>query len=162
MRTLRLLLPLALIVLGLSLLAGCIYIPTFGRTIDGENVAKKVGDEQSRKPVRVNRTTRDQVLSLLGPPDLMNSDGSALAYTWTVQNGFAVWPLCFTGSSVDGYRTLVLRFNPAGKLASFKVLKANEPLLDFGGTTHPMPDDLRDEQRRRLYPQTAPSTRSNP
>ena len=148
------LLPIALLALGVWLLVGCIYLPMFNRTTHGKNHATKVGPADSRKPVRVGQTTRDQVLKLLGMPYVQASDGSALAYTWTIQHGVAVWPLCFTANSVKGYRTLVLRFDAEGRLSSYNVLKADGDVIQLHGPYQPLPDDLRDEEHRRAYPPT--------
>ena len=107
--------------------------------------------------MRVGHTTRDQVLKLLGMPYVASADGSALAYTWEVQQGVAVWPFCFMANTVDGYRTLVLRFDANGRLASYEVLKDDEQGVDFGSAYRPLPEDLRREQyNQRRGPTTLP------
>lgn len=150
----RALLPIVLIALGLYLLVGCIYIPMFGRTTDGKNVRRAVGDANSRRPLRVSRASRDDVLRVLGPPYVAASDGSALAYTWRVQNGIAIWPFCFMADSIDGMRTLVLRFDQAGKLQSYNLMKSDKPLISLGAMWFqpPLPDDLRDELAAQKNP----------
>ena len=148
----RALLPIVLLALGVYLLAGCIYIPMFGRTTDGKNVSGTVGGANSRKSLRVARSTRDDVLRVLGPPHTSKLDGSAVAYTWRVQNGVAIWPFCFMADSIDGTRTLVLRFDEAGKLQSYNVLKRDKQLIDMGSAWHtpPLPEDFREEGQPAL------------
>jgi hypothetical protein len=74
-------------------------------------------------------------------------DGSAFAYTWRVQNGVAIWPFCFMVDSLDGTRTLVLRFDEAGTVKRYNVLKRDQELIDFGRGwgTPPLPEDFREE-----------------
>ena len=131
----RALIPLALVLFGLWLLSGCIYIPMFGRTIQGTDVANKVGDGNSSRPLRTGQSTRQDIIRVLGQPTAEKPDGSALAYGWRVQNGFTVWPLCFlagkVGYSVDGQRMLVLRLDERGTLKSFEILKHNDPWLQL-------------------------------
>jgi hypothetical protein len=147
---LGLLLPLVLASIGVGLLVGCIYIPTFGAAVSGRNVAKQVGDARSRKPVRVGTSTRDDVLRLLGAPQASKADGTGVAYMWSVRNGVAVWPLCFQAESIIGYRTLVLRFDEAGRMKSYEVLKSDTPVvLNLGGTHHALPSDFRNANQQQ-------------
>jgi len=146
----RSILPLALIGFGIWLTSGCIYVPMFGRTIKGNNAAKQVGDQKSSRPIRLNYATREQVVRVLGQPYAQRPDGTALAYTWRVQNGFTVWPLCFSGYSVDGQRTLVLRFDESGVLRSTQFLKHDQPLIQLPqalAETVPLPPDLQQAPR---------------
>jgi outer membrane protein assembly factor BamE (lipoprotein component of BamABCDE complex) len=122
-RRTRLLIPLALIILGIYLQSGCIYIPTFDSVKRGRDVSKQVGGEGSRKPIAVGRATRDDVFRLLGDPHYANADRSQVAYTWDVRKAVWVWPLCFQAYDQDGIRSLVLRFNSDGVLQSFQVTK---------------------------------------
>ena len=141
----KLLRPLALLALGLWLIVGCIYVPMFGRTIQGTNAGNVVGGANSSRPIRIHRTTRDEVVRILGRPYAHREDNSALAYVWTVQNGFTVWPLCFAGYSVDGRRTLVLRFDQGGVLQSTEILKSNDGVIQMGQASirHvPLPPDF--------------------
>ena len=155
----RLVLPACLAAVGVWLLAGCIYIPTFGTVTAGKNVAGKVGDEASRKPLRVGHATREDVIALLGHPHVTKSDRSAVAYTWNVRNAFVVWPLCFQGYPLNGRRSLVLRFGPDDRLAGYEVLKDDDELVDFsspGGP--PLPEDLEHEQYRQTNPNSRHTT----
>ena len=78
----RIVLPATLVALGVYLLAGCIYIPTFNSATKGKNYASEVGEAASRKPIRVDRTHRDDVMRLLGPPPFVTPDGSAYCHDY--------------------------------------------------------------------------------
>ena len=135
---------------GIWLLAGCIYIPKFNAVIEGKDAAKHVGNADSRKPLRVNHATRDQVVGLLGDPKYVNADGTAMAYTWSVRKGTIFWPICaFMTEDVDRQRTLVLRFDNAGSLRRFSLEEA------YGVS---LPDDLRppanQQPARQIPPQS--------
>jgi hypothetical protein len=152
------LLPVALLAIGLYLLVGCVYIPTFGGLKSGRNYAKQVGDAKSKAAIRVGVSTRDDVLRAFGEPYAKKADGSGYAYIWTVQNGFAVWPLCFHVESVTGNRTLVLRFDATGRVASSEILKWNEPvILNLSSGYAPLPMDFRNQQQQHLRPSTLPA-----
>jgi hypothetical protein len=148
-RSTRLLLPLALAAVGVWLLAGCVYIPVFGPTVEGKNASKSVGSNASRKPIRAGRATHADVVRVLGEPQAKTADDRVLAYTWVIRNGYAVWPLCFGGYPVNGSRTLVLRFDERHLLRSFEVLKMNDPVIQFSGSGRHflMPPEIEQEQR---------------
>ena len=120
-RTKRTLVPAALIVTGIGLLSGCIFVPIPERTIAGTNVAAQVGGENSSKPLRVGRTTCEEVLRVLGEPAQASSNGRELTYTWGVQTAIWVWPLC--GHPQTAGRVLNLKFDEAGVLRATEVPK---------------------------------------
>lgn len=161
-------LPFVLIVIGLWLLSGCIYVPMFGRPIEGKNAARKVGDADSRKPIRVGVTHVEDIRGVLGDPLDQTSDGRVLVYGWTTQNGATIWPLCFKVDGVDRRNTLVLRLDDRNVLKSFEVLVDNEPLLDWiftqvpkshlKGFWRPIPPEIVLDRSRRRGRQTPPST----
>ena len=169
----QLALPVALTAVAVWVLAGCVYIPAFGPTVEGENASKSVGSKGSRKPIRVGRATVADVVGVLGEPPAATSDRRVLAYTWVVRNGYSIWPLCFAGYPVNGNRTLVMRFGEDGVLRSFEVLKLNDPVIQISamGRQFPMPDEIERERTAQLRegaryrataaraaPATAPST----
>jgi hypothetical protein len=161
----RSLLPLALITLGIWLTSGCIYVPMFGRPLQGNNAAKQVGSQTSSRPIRLNEATREQVVRVLGQPYAQLPDGTALAYTWRVQNGFTVWPLCFSGYSVDGQRTLVLRFDESGLLRSTQFLKSDQPLIQLPQALAeivPLPPDFPGRAAPGAQPTSPPPPRGTP
>ncbi len=157
----RFVLPATLIGLGVFLLVGCIYIPTFNGVKTGQNYSKKVGDAKSRKPVRVGRSTFEDVLRILGAPSATKPGDEALAYAWTVQTGVAIWPLCFHAEPINGYRTLVLRFDDQRRLSSYEILKHNAPLINFGGSYQPMPKDFRAPGQGQPRPGASPTTQQS-
>jgi hypothetical protein len=129
----RIIVPAILAALGTWLLVGCIYIPTFGTTVRGRNAGGEVGAAASRKPVRVAGSTLADAIRVLGEPPQATADRRVVAYPWTVRNGIFVWPLCFTGASAYGRRTLVLRFDERHVLQSFQILKNDETLFTLDG-----------------------------
>ena len=161
----RLLAPLVLIVAGVWVLVGCVYIPTFGTRMAGKDVAKSVGHADSRKPIRVSRATVADVLRVLGEPPFATDDRRVFAYPWTVRNGIAVWPLCFAAYPVRGQRTLVLRFDTEDVLGSFEVLKRDEPAVNLYYNQKMLPVLPQEIERERWHSRPAgvhpwaPSTR---
>ena len=117
----RALLPLALIFAGVALLSGCIYVPIPERTVYGTNVGARVGPANSSKPVRIGRISRNDVLRVLGEPAQMSPNGRELTYTWGVQTGVWVWPLC--GHPQGAGREITLKFDDAGVLRDTEVPK---------------------------------------
>ena len=124
----RITLPIVLIGLGVWLLHGCIYIPTFNAVQEGENVTKKIGNQKSRKPLRVGVANRADVERVLGPPRAISQDGREIAYAWHVLEGIWVMPLCFMAEDQRGVRAAILTFDDAGVLRSFRVVKQSDSL----------------------------------
>src|SRR5438309_2097302 len=121
--------PTTLIFLGVASLSGCIFVPTFNMAHGGtSNAADKIGSTKSSKPVRLDATTREQVLGALGAPAAVSSNGRDVAYRWEVLNGFWLAPLCFSTLDARGYRVAVLRFDDAGVLRSVEYEKADTGL----------------------------------
>ena len=149
--TARIAFPLCLTVLGVWFLSGCIIVPMFGRTIRGKNVAKEVGKVSSRKPIRVGRSTSDDVTRVLGEPHHATSDQRVLAYSWGVENALTIWPLCFGALPIRGERTIVLRFDEAGVLRSYQVLKADDDAIwPQGIYGNPIvPDEVQNDRRAK-------------
>jgi len=122
-------LPTVLITLGVALLQGCLFIPTFNKVQEGENVTKKIGDSGSRKPIRINRATRADVERVFGPPRAISQDGREIAYGWRVLEGAWVMPLCFAVDDQRGVRAAILTFDDAGVLRSLRVVKESDSLM---------------------------------
>ena len=129
MKRLRLLLPAALAGVGVFLLVGCIYVPMFNKVEEGQNYSKKVGNAKSRKPIRVGRAHRDDVMRVLGAPPYASPDGRRAAYPWSVTNGIWVWPLCFNAYAQRGNRALLLDFDEKGIVRGFRVEKYDGNVL---------------------------------
>jgi hypothetical protein len=114
--TQRRFIPIALILLGTWLLAGCFYLPLPEHR--GEHQVKDfrdlVGAANSMKPIRPGAITRAQVIARLGPPPFASDappypvygqppsvpshDHSAIGYILTTESDAWVYPLCFTAT----------------------------------------------------------------
>lgn len=163
----RLSLPALLLGAGLWLLSGCLPIPTFQATVEGQNAERKVGDANSRKPIRVSRATRADVLRVLGTPSGESEDGRAVAYRWKVLHGVTVWPLCFYAQGVHGARMLVLRFDEHGVLQSTEAFKRDEQVIQWtqGPAFLELPQGMRPVPTGgagAARPATVPSPDANP
>jgi hypothetical protein len=120
------LLPAILILVGLLILTGCIFIPGFHETVARTNVAAKVGDAQSERPIRVGFATRQQIVSMFGPPQYADYMGRRIGYSWTVRNGIWLVPLCFTATPRLGYHGIELDFDDKDVLQNFRLV-AEDP-----------------------------------
>lgn len=122
MKPRQLVLPLVLILFGVVLLHGCIYIPTFNQHHSGIDAAKQVGDARSGRLLRIGSATRADVDRVLGRPTYVSADGSEIAHTWLVQSG--VWlNICFGSSEILSKRAALLRFDSGGVLRGVRVVK---------------------------------------
>jgi outer membrane protein assembly factor BamE (lipoprotein component of BamABCDE complex) len=101
--------PLMLVALGIWLMAGCLYIPTFNATVHGPDASESVGGEGSTKPLKPG-ATRDAVQRVLGKPYFATSDGRYWVYSWEKRKGILVWPLCFSAKPEDRAYALTLEF----------------------------------------------------
>jgi hypothetical protein len=158
------LLPAVLILAGILVLTGCLFIPTFNTTLHGTNVAAKVGDAKSSRPIRVGFATREQIIATFGKPPYMDDTGMRIGYAWTVKNGVWIYPFCFTGRDQIGNRGIELDFDEHGVLEDFHVVAADGQamlIMDLGvrdphfprrppfdQSLHPNDDDLRNRWRR--------------
>jgi hypothetical protein len=116
------LLPALLILAGLLVLTGCIFIPGFHETVEKTNVAAKVGDASSNRPIRVGNATRAQIVAMFGPPQYVDDTGRRIGYRWTVRNGIWLVPLCFTATPRLGYHGIELDFDEHDVLERFQVV----------------------------------------
>lgn len=126
----RALIPAMLVVAGILLLVGCIYIPNFSHGLSQQS--SKPGEEvvvlypyapdpksALKFRARIGATTRDQSVSALGQPQFATRDGRSLLYNQERCDGYFVYPLCFfyTEPNDNGY-LVRLNFDQAGVLAS--------------------------------------------
>lgn len=125
MKTARVVIPCLIAVIGLMAITGCFFVPTFNGVVEGDDAAAKIGDANSKKPLRIGTSTRDDVIRVLGPPEPEVKGEGRLLYTWKVQNGAWVWPLCFSAAGQFGVRGLELNFDDSGTLRSCNVLKVD-------------------------------------
>lgn len=122
-RLIRSAIPLMIFVLGICMLEGCFFIPTFNYVEKGRNYSKQVGEAQSKLPLRVGLANRQDVIRLLGPPQYASADGLKTAYVWKVVNGIWVFPFCFGAEMQRGNRALLLQFDRSGVLTAFRIVK---------------------------------------
>lgn len=141
----RMILPILLIAFGLWLLAGCLFIPTFDKTIGGQKVSDQIGNSESNRPLKIGHASRQQVVKLLGEPHYIAPDGGRIAYTWKVLNGIWVWPLCFDTYEQEGARAIILHFDQRGVLESFHLERQNGNFL-YNLQMPPVPYDMKRHQ----------------
>ena len=130
----RALLPILLVASGLSLLIGCLYIPTFEKPAwsTEKDFRKFVGDDPSR-PLRTGNANRAMVLELLGPPPLASADGCSIGYLFKTHQGYWLG-LCGSSSADDKVRGLRLDFGKDNILQQFKVASSDS----HDGTRYPV------------------------
>jgi hypothetical protein len=124
----RMLTALAMIVIGVWVLAGCIYVPTPEQKVGPEKDFRGLtGDPQSNKPIRAGAVTRSQVIAMLGKPTLVSADGRRLGYAIETHTGIGIWPLCFSAGTytATGY-AIRLKFDEQGNLLSYEAKKAED------------------------------------
>ena len=120
-KKLRTLLPIMLILLGTSLLSGCIYIPTFGIPKDGTDFHKLIGDEQSNKPIRPHRITGAEIIRILGEPKRNQNEPGMIYYEYSSLTGVAIWPLCATVTPQNRFHTLYLHLDKDDNLTGYEI-----------------------------------------
>jgi len=129
-----LILPTLLALAGVLMLAGCIYIPTFGVSVEGtSNLQKKVGAADSKKPIRLNTSTRSEVEQVFGQPYDAKVDGTQTVYAWTRRWGIAWLPLCFWNRlgyvPDDRTKWFLLTYNSDHVLVKVELLELQPPPL---------------------------------
>jgi hypothetical protein len=119
----RVALPIALIVIGIALLEGCIYIPTFNMAVGGKDATKSVGPAGSKKHLQPGMSTRQNVQRILGKPFFASTDGRYLVYSWKKQKGFLFYPLCFMAAPEDDAFAMTIEFGGDGVMKGFDIEK---------------------------------------
>ena len=119
-RVARLTLPALLALSGVAFLMGCIPIPVY-RTPDGKPRPESyIGKPGSSKPLKVGRSTLDDVLRVLGQPS-EEQRGNTIDYQYGINTIF--WFPCFIET---GYRLLRLDFDDRGILRGYHVYDARK------------------------------------
>jgi hypothetical protein len=138
----RSLLPTFLVVIGLALIIGCFYLPSFEEPVSPKQTDfRDLVGENAGHPIRPGYVDRKTIVLLLGPPPLASSDGKSIGYLFGTHHGYWVWPLCFAGQ--DAAHTeygLRLDFRNDDVLREFKVVseQANLDPLFFSGPFFPV------------------------
>jgi hypothetical protein len=154
-----------LLLTGLWLLIGCIYIPRFGksRLYNYQNAGPLAPDEligtpKDQRPITLGLSTRADVDSALAraraehgqPLTLRWSDDRRYAFcSYRVVSGYMVLPLClFATEPVPDNRVLRLTFDPDGRLHAYRVFDDLETAVR--GTSVENQPPLTDQDRRLL------------
>jgi hypothetical protein len=120
----RAVMPVGLLGVGLYLLVGCIPLPgNFRPPEGGPRPEDQIGKPGSDRPITLGRSTREDVIALLGPPDRVSSDGNSLVFKYQVVTDYLFYPLCFYADKHASTRLLRVTFRPTGELDSFQVAK---------------------------------------
>lgn len=142
--------PLVFIAAGVYLLIGCIPLPGSRQRIDGqERPERAIGDPDSSKPLRLNRSMLADVATRLGPPRFSTPDRRLVAYHYEIHAGTIVLPLCFHAEQMLASRFLVVRFGPTGILESYKVYKGLNEIPEWKRGVLRETSTWPDEQRYR-------------
>lgn len=100
---------------------GCVWLPGNYRPANGAmRPEEKVGDSD-RKLVHPGRSTRENVVSALGPPTQLTPDDRHYVYTYYVAKGWWIWPIWLVFQPEEDARYLHLAFDDAGVLTHYKV-----------------------------------------
>jgi hypothetical protein len=130
----RLALPAGVACVGMYLLIGCIPLPgDYRNAAGGPRPEARIGKAGDDRPIQLGRSTLDNVSSVLGRPRFMTPDGRAVGYGYSVRTGVVLYPLCFMADTNKESRVLVLRFDGAGALQSFKVYKDMQQAPEYEG-----------------------------
>ncbi len=138
----RLITPLALIAVGLTLLVGCIYIP-LPRSLERPYTPDPkvlVGDRGSNRPVEPG-VSRSTVLKVLGEPERWSDDGRVLGYHVRYKTGVWLVPLCFTGGRQRVDLGVRFEFDAGGVLQRYEFKEAEPRAYWFPGSYLSFPAD---------------------
>jgi hypothetical protein len=121
----RLLAPLVLTLIGVTLLIGCIPIPGSYKRVDGRpRPENSLGEASSRKPLRKGTATRHAVYALLGAPSRATADRRTIVYDYAISTMYVVSPCWF--SPREEQRYLRINFDADEVVSSFKVTKSQD------------------------------------
>ena len=157
--------PLALLVVGLCSLEGCIVLPGNGRTRAGIDPAEIIGGDED-SPLRIGRAVRADVDGKLGDNSttLASRDGSVKAYRIEVQTKRILFdPLClahnpFVDQSISYTgKYLVVQFDNAGVVRGAKLVPSWIAAQKYAGRTL-LQGDERLDQTRPPVGQPTPAT----
>ena len=157
-KPLRYLLPLLLIALGVLTLSGCVFVPTFQTTINNTtNVEKKVGNARSKKPIRMNESSQQDIEAILGKPAAVALDGKHVLYHWDIRHGVWVMPLCFHVGYDDGRAWAEFEYDQdhvlrAAKFTRGKTRWPYPPIFGDFGDQRNVPSEWQER-----YPQPPPT-----
>ena len=115
----------ALVMTGVAVLIGCIPVPVFRPGGGRPRPEERIGQKSSDKPIRLGRSTREEVLALLKHQRVGVTDSSDI-YQYNITTITWLVPLCFTAVPETGARYLRLDYGPDGVLRRYKVFSSLE------------------------------------
>jgi hypothetical protein len=126
--------PAALVVLGLSLLAGCFYIPGRRTPIEPHQIdpTDVLGDRPSNKRLRPGTATKAAVISLFGRPARESANGRVIGYVVPRKGGLWIAPLCFATGAAQYDLAVRLEFDAAGVLTRYEMKETEAPKYLYG------------------------------
>ncbi|HET6249773.1 MAG TPA: hypothetical protein VFE47_18935 [Tepidisphaeraceae bacterium] len=154
-RYVKIAIPISAIVVGIILLAGCLYIPLPEHKVGPETDFRElIGDPHSGRPIRAGAISRASVEQLLGKPQYISDDRRVTGYTVTTDGSFVIWPTCFVAGPdrISAY-ALRLEFDDRNMLISLKTDHAD---INTGGSNLWTKQDVRNEAMR-AFATTSPS-----
>lgn len=140
-------LPRLLIILGLCLLSGCIFVPMINfyapfsaerliTELPGIDPRPYIGEPGSKRPIIVGVTTEAELIKLMGPAGFKSDDGRALGYRWSTTHGYWILlaPTCFSATP-GNVRTYIARFtfDAHGILQRIDTASHDAPSTTFSG-----------------------------
>jgi outer membrane protein assembly factor BamE (lipoprotein component of BamABCDE complex) len=107
--------------------AGCLIVPVNYTAAGSRNNVRT----QTANTLRPGVTTREDVLLVLGEPDLASEDGRRLGYAWSKVN--AIWFVASYGGGAGGeiQRSYILEvsFDAGDRVAAVRILKEWGPAV---------------------------------
>ena len=114
----------AVILVFVSCLTGCIYIPMPERPVGkAADPLKLVGPADSKKPIRPAVATREQVVKNFPVPWWKSKDGHLVYYLLETQTGAFIWPLFFYGEPQLRHTAVRFEFDDNGVLREYDIEK---------------------------------------
>jgi hypothetical protein len=155
-RNLRMITPIALAVLGVAILIGCIPVPVPERVLSGRDFRKAVSGMERAGGLLV-WASRRQVESVLGKPNLQTNKGRTVGYLLHTRHGYYVWPLCFTAVPNEEWYLLTIRYDESGNALTWDVKTRKSMILNYEHGYMAMAGEFRPPGATQ--PTTAPATR---
>ncbi len=125
---------LVAVAIGMS---GCIVVPyPHHHVLEGSELTT-----QSLEYLRLNETTRSEVLERLGPPDIDFADQNVIVYAWsgTASKFFfgAYHSPGTTGVLTRVRRALLVRFDAGGRVAAFSIVERSATPVPYDPLVQP-------------------------
>ena len=116
----------SLAAVGVAVLIGCIPVPVFRPSQGGPRPEEQIGAKSSGKPLRVGRSTRQDVDRILRAPQKTMSAPDADIYAYSITTVRWIVPLCFYSYPDEDGRYIRLEYGADDVLRGYKVFKTFE------------------------------------